>query len=157
MTKVKVKLHTSRLISRVTLMSNLVNCLGLICVLSHYESTEPSHVSFSLKHQCSGSVFLVGHLEAPSARLVFGGAFSSSATLHCAPRPFDLSLRRQPGIDLIMGLNDSLGCRSEEGCRLQNTSNGDKSIHKCLHFPLLFLALFVFVSDISGCPFFFFL
>lgn len=96
------------------------------------------------KHQCSHSVFFVDCLAAPLALLVFAGAFS--CTLHCKalqglliPRP---SLERQPGIDRIMGLNDSLGHCSEEGCWLQKHIQWRWVNSQVLAFPLLFLALF---------------
>ncbi len=69
------------------------------------------------KHQCIFSLFFVDCLEAPLALKVFAGAFS--CTLHCKALwgllILLLSLQRQPGIDRIMGLNDTLGHLSEEG------------------------------------------
>lgn len=96
------------------------------------------------KHQCNCPAFFVDCLEAPLALLVFAGAFS--CTPHCKALQGLLillpSLRRQPGIDRIMGLNDTLGHLSEERCWLQTHIQWRWVNSQVLAFPLLFLALF---------------
>ena len=109
------------------------------------------------KHQCSCSVLFVDCSEAPLALLVFAGAFSCS--LHCKALQGLLillpSLQRQPGIDRIMGLNDSLGRLSEEGCWLQKHIQWRWVNSQALAFPLLFLAFVLFVSDKKWMPSYF--
>lgn len=94
---------------------------------------------------------LVDRLEAALALLVFVGAFSCSLHRSALQGLLIISpgLQRQPGIDQIMGLNDSLDHRSEEGCWLQNISSGDESI-RVLACPCPSSALFFIVSDTSG-------
>lgn len=95
-------------------------------------------------------MFLVDHLEAPLALLVFAGAFS--CTLQCSTLQGLLilypGLWKQPGIDQIMGLNDCLGHRAEEGSK---THPVEMSQLQSVSISTSVFDFVVFVSDKSGC------
>lgn len=110
------------------------------------------HILYSIlqKHQCSCSMFLVDHLEATLALLVFAGAFSCSlqcstlqGLLILSPSPW-----KQPGIDRIMGLNDCLGLRSKKGSK---THPVEMSQLESVSISTSVFDSVVFVSDKSGC------